>query len=350
MARQVPLPFRRREAPEPVVMPPIDSPLYPRASVLNTVELLENIFVNCSQPDLILRIQRVCRLWHAIAITIPQTFLNTRVPPFDPNPDTSLHDRLYKSFRAQQRFPSWGTVPETQPLARNLNPLLEYHFGALFTPNQKSGSIFLDLARGCSESLYARGSWYEVAQPLETKLAQMTIARNESTSKVHRAFARPSASWRRMQLCTPPITSLMYVRGPYHLDGPVQTVAFPDGLRMGDLYDLVIEGIVCKLTSATHGRVKLVWWREGIMKGVYRDFRENDNLFDAYQFPEGEDSEHVPKGDPRCNFLYVFRGSGTRPATREKKKNNVRLESALAVLRRKLMMGREPVGDYIVKV
>ncbi|KAJ4117537.1 hypothetical protein NW768_010900 [Fusarium equiseti] len=61
--------------------------------------------------------------------------------------------------------------------------------------------------------------------------------------KVHKAFVRHGASWRRMLVTQPPITAIGYQIQINGQQEDQKAILFPDGLRMGDLYDMVFQAI-----------------------------------------------------------------------------------------------------------
>lgn len=308
------LPFRS----ESFEVPLESSMIRARTSVLNTVELLETIFQHCTQADLIVNIQRVCRKWHAVAVTMPQTFLD-KVPPLD---------LAVSSLR--------------QP-----NPLLRWHFSALYKANEASGPLFMHLFRLCTEKYSYKKQYWQQPREGEFKLSQMGIALHESSSAKHRAFANPNASWRKMQLCTPPITTLVYRRDGDG-DKDAQKVSFPDGLRMGDLYDLAIEGIVCDLSSKSYGKLKLVWWSEGLGKVAYQKYRDNTTVYESDDSSYNTNYSTLPKSDPRRHTLFVIKATGLYNQPPRIRKPDFRLESSMRVLRTRLMCRKEPLTEYIV--
>lgn len=177
MRRKIPLIFQRPNVPPlatlnlPEMFPessetPLESREIPaRTEVLNTVELLENIFQRCSQADLLLNIQRVCPTWQIVAVAMPQTFLD-RVLPLDPNKSSLRHS----------------------------NPLLKRHFNALYTANKAGGAILIDLVRLCiQEKPYTKYFWQQPSAR-EYRLPVMGIALDDSSSARHRAYARSNAS------------------------------------------------------------------------------------------------------------------------------------------------------------
>jgi hypothetical protein len=89
-------------------------------------------------------------------------------------------------------------------------------------------------------------------------LPDMTIAKTHGTRAVHEAFARRGASWRRMQISSPPIRQLQYSSDGSDSSGVTETVTFEDGLRMGQLYDLVVEIVTQRKPDVAYSA--LVTW------------------------------------------------------------------------------------------
>ncbi|KAF0639888.1 hypothetical protein FPSE5266_05949 [Fusarium pseudograminearum] len=85
-----------------------------------------------------------------------------------------------------------------------------------------------------------------------TAIFDMGIANMKDGRKVHKAFIRRDASWRRMLIAQPPITSIGYVEKVNNDDENWRLLPFPEGLCMGDLYDMVFQAIWGKPDEA-HG-------------------------------------------------------------------------------------------------
>ncbi|OBS24525.1 hypothetical protein FPOA_05066 [Fusarium poae] len=64
--------------------------------------------------------------------------------------------------------------------------------------------------------------------------------------KVHKAFIRRGASWRKMLVAQPPITSVGYMHRVVNRTREWRLLSFPAGLRMGELYDMVFQAIWSK--------------------------------------------------------------------------------------------------------
>lgn len=200
--------------------------------VLSIVELLEQIFHHVPQHDLILNVQGTCRRWRDIVLTLPDSYLDN-VPDVLPTDVTK------------------------RPPPQQFNPLLLKHFRPFF-PYHKAGLDYF-IEESCrlhlAKEYYPeepRGPRLPAIPPNTRHLCSMSIA---SRGDKHRAFARPSASWRKMQLASPPITTLRYTRP----DGSTEIAECPDGLRMGPLYDLLIEGGVGDISSHRYAVVEISW-------------------------------------------------------------------------------------------
>ena len=164
-------------------------------------ELLEMILVHLPLPFQLSSAQRVCRAWRETIKLLTDNFLMDSALPVG----------------------TCNSCPQ-----RVVNPLLFQHFSPLFN----DGSTPLDLLL----TFPSRRRWLEGTG--RHWLPDMTIAKTQGTRAVHEAFARRGASWRKMQISSPPIRQLQYRNGA---SGMPQTVTFEDGLRMGQLYDLVVE-------------------------------------------------------------------------------------------------------------
>lgn len=196
--------------------------------VFDILELREQIFRCVGQRDLIVNVQRTCRRWRDTVLTLPETYLNT--VPAVPAPKDDDH----------------------QPQLQQFNPLLLHHFRPFFPARNAElnyyikEAVCLDLAKGFYESLCP------LPTPNHRNLFTMSIAQR---GDVHRAFARPGASWRRMQLASPPIKTLHYTGS----SDKKKTVYCDDGLRMGPLYDLLIEGGVTDISSDSYKLMYISW-------------------------------------------------------------------------------------------
>lgn len=191
-----------------------------RANVLGTVELLERIFSDVSQADLILNIQGVCHLWKAIVANIPETYLE-KVPPVPPgrNPAQQLNPLLFKHFRAIYGVTKelYSRTPRRAQLAvseRCDDPGRDWF--------DKSKYYKIGCVAGCVHHVHG-----------------MSISLTAKDPAEHRKFTRANASWRRMQLASPPITT---VRCQERYSEEYKTVTVPEGVRMGALYDLIVYG------------------------------------------------------------------------------------------------------------
>ena len=189
------------------------TPIPARDSVLATPELLDLILTYLPVPFCLSSAQRVCRTWHAIIARFSRTYLG--------------------SLRS-------SSAP------RVMNPVLMQHFAPIFA---FSPAVYMMTCYSAGPGLLA-----------------MTIAQTNGTRAVHEAFARRGASWRRMQLCAPPLRQLRFRDGQHR----EQVVAMPDGVRMGALYDLVVA---VALKSHPWGRYSVrVDWLEGDAVIVTQDY------------------------------------------------------------------------------
>lgn len=193
-----------------------------RANVLGTVELLERIFSHLSQTDLILNIQGVCHLWKDIIANIPETYLN-KVPPVAPgrNPAQQFNPLLFKHFRALYGVTREPARHNRTPRTAKLN-VSEYCARAGRTYFDNSNYYKIGCFAGCEHHVHG-----------------MSISITAEDTAEHRKFTRANASWRRMQLASPPITK---VRRQERYSEEYQMVTVPEGVRMGQLYDLIVYG------------------------------------------------------------------------------------------------------------
>ena len=162
-----------------------------RDRVLLTPELLEVILNNVEEDDLLVNAQRVSLGWNA-AIT----------------GSIRLQRKLF--FQPKPYIPS----EEAQ-----YNLILRKKFGPWFAKN------------GPKAVQYGKD-----IKPLDWN----------SSEQACDAFARKEASWRRMYPVQPPATTLKVVKRTYYMRGHHYvrgSVDFPEGVKMGVLYDLVQENI-----------------------------------------------------------------------------------------------------------
>ncbi|KAK4446077.1 hypothetical protein QBC34DRAFT_412312 [Podospora aff. communis PSN243] len=151
--------------------------------VLTSPEILESIFCDLDQQTLLTSVLRVCSQCHQIIST-----------------STLIQQHLF--FR-----------PDDKTKTRRLNPLLQSTFPPFFKLPPPNPKIFPSFAH----------------QP-------PTLSRLPLAQKNLAAITRRGASWRRMLVQQPPIRELgvMVALTAYSAD----VLSFPDGLRMGTLYDL----------------------------------------------------------------------------------------------------------------
>jgi hypothetical protein len=180
--------------------------------VFHTPELLLEIFSLLDERTLLTSSQRVNKLWHA-------TIKNSPV----------LQRKLFIRPTRGQR----------EDKKRVRNPLLVDTFAPWFKPRK----IYQQF---CSSS--------EVIESLP-------LAR--TGSRLREAFMQPKASWRGMLVTQPPVTKLgcwMEERLdggylPYDEVWRFKVLGFPNGLRMGKLYDLAQKW----LGTSTRARFRTYW-------------------------------------------------------------------------------------------
>jgi hypothetical protein len=183
----------------------IDNACY---AVLSTPELLENILSCLSMRNLLTIATRISRRWNALVTDSP-------------------HLRRLLFFQSEQSKP-----PHSDCVEKTCNPLLAETFPLWFT-NPTVRFQF-------------------------DAIATLPIARRVSRRE---AFLWSTASWRRMLVSQPPIQKLgcwmaEYTSGdlPDDTCWKFRTLSFPEGLRMGKLYDLTQRwlGDINKPTCAVY--------------------------------------------------------------------------------------------------
>jgi hypothetical protein len=80
---------------------------------------------------------------------------------------------------------------------------------------------------------------------------EMSITHMKNGRKIHKAFVRRGASWRRMLVAQPPITAMGYQVQINYQREDNRAILFPEGLRMGVLYDMVFQAIFTKPGEAS---------------------------------------------------------------------------------------------------
>lgn len=166
---------------------------YPVRAVLTNPELLQYILLQCDLRLLLTAAQRVCRLWHAAVATSPE-----------------IQKHLY--------FQPVANNTEQTPAQLTTNPLLRELF-----------------------SHWMRRSRPETGFVTRDEMLTLPIA----DAARRDAFLRSNASWRRMLVAQPAVTSLGLLKQlprirEYfaHLQ---EQIFYPEGLRMGELVDLTIQ-------------------------------------------------------------------------------------------------------------
>ncbi|KAL6916968.1 hypothetical protein FSHL1_008358 [Fusarium sambucinum] len=178
--------------------PPSQTPLPGAANrqVLGCYELFYHI---CTFMDMstLLHAQLVSKHWHDMISTSPL-----------------LQQNLYLKPR-----------PFINPKqSRVANPLLLKHFEPIFKRREPYPHYSGVLAE---HTLMVPG---------------MSITNMKGGRKVHKAFVRRGASWRTMLVAQPPITSVGYIHR-VNWAREQRLLSFPEGLRMGELYDMVFQAI-----------------------------------------------------------------------------------------------------------
>ncbi|CAG1976863.1 unnamed protein product [Fusarium graminearum] len=179
-----------------------------------------------------------------------------------PVPETAMRQVLecYETFYLICTFMDMPTLLHAQLVSKHwhemisTSPLLQQNL--FFKPrpsvNTEEPGIFNPLLlKHFERILKGRESYHNTMNHSTTAMFDMSIANMKDGRKVHKAFIRRDASWRRMLVAQPPITSIGYV-GKVNDDENWRLLPFPEGLRMGDLYDMVFQAIWGKPGEA-HG-------------------------------------------------------------------------------------------------
>ncbi|KND94131.1 hypothetical protein TOPH_01116 [Tolypocladium ophioglossoides CBS 100239] len=211
--------------------------------VLFLPELLEAILLHVDMTTLLVSVSRVNRSWNAVVSTSPAL---QQALYFRPVPSDGQGEVL------------WDPMSETEDITRPaLNPLLVAKFGSCFFdfgPTYGYGrraesfytmpwtrkhhrTIKMDYAPNC-----VGPTLFRVESPVTS------CARDVLKAVVDRQrFTRRGASWRRMLVSQPPPPLLGYLwweardvfSGPETMYTALVSSGTGDGVRMGELYDLV---------------------------------------------------------------------------------------------------------------
>ncbi|CAI4214746.1 unnamed protein product [Parascedosporium putredinis] len=164
-------------------------------AVLAMPELLEVILEMVDVTTLLTSAQRVCKKWHAVIQT------------------SNMQRLLYLEPCGVPKAPQGSREGD---LLVEQNPLLKTLFPYLFQ--------IMDVARRQLPTCTGY---------LTLTLGGCVLADRRVDYKRHYAFVRHDASWRRMQVSRPPLR---------HHD-LYRTLDFPDGLRMGQLWDILFRAV-----------------------------------------------------------------------------------------------------------
>lgn len=181
-------------------------------AVLAMPELLEVILEMVDVTTLLTSAQRVCKKWHAVIQT------------------SNMQRLLYLEPCGVLKAPQGSREGD---LLVEQNPLLKTLFPYLFQ--------IMDVTR--RELPTCTGY-------LTLTLGGCVLADRRDDYKRHYAFVRHDASWRRMQVTRPPLRHVGWTNGAWFTgDPPVEehdlyrTLDFPDGLRMGQLWDILFRAV-----------------------------------------------------------------------------------------------------------
>lgn len=169
-------------------------------------ELLQNIFSYFPDSIILTTFQRVCQRWRGAARGMLRVLLDGY-----PRPHSG------------------------QPSRRIVNHFLLEHFKPLFTDGKNKG--------------------WPYTKHLSLRVFDMPIAQTPGTRAQHEAYARRDASWRDMQIFNPPVHELRFRR---HENSHVEILRFPEGVRMGPIYDLFVA-IATKGHHKTRWHPQLLW-------------------------------------------------------------------------------------------
>lgn len=267
--------------------------------------------------------------------------------------------------------------PNPGVVLRQFNPLLLKHFSALLTPNQDRGTTSQSIHEAYRQYLLVSYPW-RVEGANGAGLQTMSITKNGQLQMI---FARPNASWRRMQLATPPVTMLCYSterngENPTQEQQPPQMIACPQGLRMGDFYDVAIQGVVCNMAASKCGVVDMAWYtsedRQGIRLGTVHhaeQYVHNPREY-ALRFSHSDDDasdddasesdvsismreerreeERKPAKDDVWDTIYIIKSS--TPYRNADRMFDIRCSTYVEALKRKLLCGKKPPQKYIVNL
>ncbi|KAL7919393.1 hypothetical protein ACQKWADRAFT_207231 [Trichoderma austrokoningii] len=218
--------------------------------VLETTEILENVFAHVDAVTLLTSVQRVSKTWKdvvdgSVLLQRKLFFVPDETHPLEPHP----HTRLEKDSDSGKVYPV-------------LNSLLVRHFRSSFF---SLGTKFYGFTRR-SESFYEQ-RWTSKHSTLKRKMGanaayikyksvkpDITQVEALQVSLDRDRFTRAGASWRRMLVSQPPIPDLMAMEfGPTRIHDPdspeklrFDTLTAHDadkGLCMGQLYDFVQDRV-----------------------------------------------------------------------------------------------------------
>lgn len=164
---------------------------------LATRQIAKAILANFDDTLLLSSMQRVCKLWKDAASELLQ-------PHFCLDEDASHDDSPFVSS----------------------NQILSPHFNAILSNITEPQRISI-------EPVFQRHGFDKSA-------LGMSIANTASAKVQHKAFIRRGASWRNMLVSSPPIFDVQFTADRIGQSPPrSEIVNVPEGLRMGQLYDLI---------------------------------------------------------------------------------------------------------------
>ncbi|KAJ6443027.1 Histone-lysine N-methyltransferase EZH2 [Purpureocillium lavendulum] len=211
-------------------------------AVLSTAELLEAILLDVDMRTLLVSAPRVCRRWHAVVASSPALQRALFLHPEDGD-GSQDGDR--------------SCIPE-----KRQNPLLKDLFPAWF---ECTPSFRPDVA----EPLHRFPATVTMGYKRFQELPLYDASLNVRASGGDNPFLRPRASWRRMLTSQPPcrVVVASASRAPgaslSKTLGQPRLLRYPDGLRMGALYDMTLRHCSTQTRGGNGGSGFMVVWVQG---------------------------------------------------------------------------------------
>ena len=231
--------------------------------LLQAPELLELVLRELDPLELICRVPLVCRLWRDVIATSPRLQAKIFMRPeattwtLDPTVKPEQNPQVWKrTCRLQDLFQAKeedvATIQKGQERSR--------------TGRRGSADKISGISASSNAAPYSfMGPWqHSISSP---------------------QFTRPGVSWRKMLIQQPAIHSFGQVLVRKRLDGSIQTkvgkVDFPDGIRMGHVWDSLRQSMV--LLKSDMCLMRLVWWEPTITsfeRALYPMAQDVSRLFE----------------------------------------------------------------------